>query len=77
MNVVSDMEIRLNQEFPATVETEELSAQLKLIENQGKEIEKLQAKIAKLEAAAKPAKKAAEKKPAAKKAPAKKAAKAE
>ena len=76
MNVVSDMEIRLNQEFPATVETEELSAQLKLIENQGKEIEKLQTKIAKLEAAA--AKKAPAKKETAKKevakAPAKKTA---
>ncbi len=53
MNVISDMQIRLNQEFPSTVENEELSAQLLLIENQGKEIEKLQAKIAKLEAAAK------------------------
>lgn len=53
MNVISDMQIRLNQEFPSTVETEELSAQLQLIQNQDKEIEQLQAKIAKLEAAAK------------------------
>ncbi len=87
MNVISDMQIRLNQEFPSTVDNEELSAQLQLIENQGKEIEKLQAKIAKLEATAAPApkkaapaKKPAEKKPAtekkpAEKAPAKKAAK--
>ncbi len=75
MNVVSDMQIRLNQEFPSTVETEELSAQLKLIDNQGKEIERLQAKIAKLEAAGK--KKSAESKSADKKAakkPEKKAA---
>lgn len=49
MNVISDMEIRLNQEFPSSVDNEELSAQLQLIENQGKEIERLQAKIARLE----------------------------
>jgi len=88
MNVVSDMQIRLKQKFPENVENEELSAQLQLIDAQGKEIEKLQAKIAKLEGAKKAEKKAAakaapkakaekpaEKKPAEKKAAAKKAAK--
>lgn len=78
MNVISDMQIRLNQEFPSNVENEELSAQLQLIENQGKEIEALQAKIAKLENAAKkkaPAAKTEKAKPAAKEAkPAAKAA---
>ena len=77
MNVISDMEIRLSQEFPSSVDNEELSAQLQLINNQGKEIEKLQAKIAKLEAAQKQAasaKKAAAK-PAANKKPAAKASK--
>lgn len=67
MNVVSDMQIRLAQKFPSTVDNEELSAQLQLIENQGKEIEKLQAKIAKLEAAKKAAPKKEAAKPAAKK----------
>ena len=52
MNVISDMQIRLNQEFPSSIDTDDLSAQLQLIDNQGKEIERLQAKIAKLEAAA-------------------------
>ena len=69
MNVISDMQIRLNQEFPSSVDNEELSAQLQLIENQGKEIEKLQAEIKRLKsslkkndgAAAKPAAKAAAK----------------
>lgn len=73
MNVVSDLQIRLNQKFPENVENEELSAQLQLIDAQGKEIEKLQAKLAKLEgkkpakAAEKKAAKPAEKKPAANK----------
>lgn len=74
MNVVSDLQIRLKQEFPEEVENEELSAQLQLIDAQGKEIEKLQAKVAKLEAKAKEEKKAAAPK-AEKKAPAKKATK--
>ncbi|MBE6331324.1 MAG: alpha-amylase [Bacteroidales bacterium] len=62
MNVISDMQIRLNQEFPSSIDTDDLSAQQQLIENQGKEIERLQAKIAKLEAGA-----SAKKKPSAKK----------
>lgn len=91
MNIVSDIQIRLKQEFPEEVENEELNPLLTQINEQGKLIEKLQDKLAKAEAkvAAKkaeaPAKKAACKKPAAKKAdaaekpakkaPAKKAAK--
>lgn len=76
MNIVSDMQIRLKQEFPEEVENEELNPLLKQIQNQGKEIEKLRAKLEKAEAKAAekkaPAKKAAEKKPAEKKAPAEK-----
>ena len=77
MNIVSDMEIRLKQEFPEEVENEELNPLLKQINEQGKEIEKLQAQLEKAEkklgekkaAAKKPAaKKPAAKKPAAKKA---------
>ena len=70
MNVVSDLQIRLKQEFPEEIENEELNPLLQQIENQGKEIEKLQDKLAKAEAklakAEKPAK--TTKKPAAKKA---------
>lgn len=86
MNIVSDMEIRLNQEFPVEVENEELNPLLKQINEQGKEIEKLQAQLEKAEkklgekkaTAKKPAaKKPAAKKPAAKKPAAKKAEKKE
>lgn len=80
MNIVSDMQIRLKQEFPEEVENEELHPLLKQIEEQGKEIERLNAALAQAEkktaAAKKPAeKKTAEKKPAAKKPAAKKSAK--
>lgn len=78
MNIVSDIQIRLKQEFPEEVENEELNPLLKQIENQGKEIEKLKAKLAKAEEKKAPAKKVAApkaEKPAEKKAPAKKAAK--
>ncbi|MBR5715054.1 MAG: glycoside hydrolase family 57 protein [Bacteroidales bacterium] len=76
MNIVSDMEIRLKQEFPEEVENEELNPLLKQINEQGKVIEKLQAQLEKAEkkleekkaSAKKPApKKPAPKKPAAKK----------
>ncbi len=86
MNIVSDMEIRLNQEFPVEVENEELNPLLKQINEQGKEIEKLKAQLDKAEkklgekkVAAKKAtaKKPAEKKPADKKPAAKKAEKKE
>jgi len=65
MNIVSDMQIRLKQEFPEEVENEELNPLLTQIENQGKEIEKLRAKLEKAEAKAKEAKKAPAKKAAA------------
>lgn len=73
MNIVSDMEIRLKQEFPEEVENEELNPLLKQINEQGKEIEKLQAKLEKAEKKLEE-KKAAAKKPAAKKPAAKKPA---
>ena len=79
MNIVSDIQIRLKQEFPEEVENEELNPLLKQIAEQGKEIEQLKAALAKTEkkvAEKKPAeKKAAEKKPAAKKPAAKKSTK--
>lgn len=79
MNIVSDIQIRLKQEFPEEVENEELNPLLKQIAEQGKEIEQLKAALAKTEkkvAEKKPAeKKAAEKKPAAKKPAAKKTTK--
>ncbi len=62
MNIVSDMQIRLKQEFPEEIENEELNPLLKQIENQGKEIEKLKAKLAKAEAAATKEKKTASRK---------------
>jgi len=68
MNIVSDMEIRLKQEFPEEVENEELNPLLKQINEQGKVIEKLQAQLEKAE------KKLDEKKAAAKKSAAKKPA---
>ena len=71
MNIVSDMEIRLKQEFPEEVENEELNPLLKQINEQGKEIEKLQAKLEKAEKKLSDMK-AAAKKPAAKKPAAKK-----
>lgn len=45
MNVVSDIQIRLKQEFPEEVENEELNPLLKQIEQQGKEIEELKAQL--------------------------------
>lgn len=73
MNIVSDMEIRLKQEFPEEVENEELNPLLKQINEQGKVIEKLQAQLEKAEKKL-DEKKAAAKKPAPKKPAAKKPA---
>ncbi|MBR3540921.1 MAG: glycoside hydrolase family 57 protein [Bacteroidales bacterium] len=73
LNIVSDMEIRLKQEFPEEVENEELNPLLKQINEQGKVIEKLQAQLEKAEKKLNE-KKAAAKKPAAKKPAAKKPA---
>lgn len=56
MNVVSDIQLRLKQQFPEEVENEELNPLLQQIENQGKEIERLTAKLAKATAAAEKAK---------------------
>ncbi len=61
MNVVSDLQIRLKQQFPEEVENEELNPLLQQIENQGKEIEKLSAKLAKANAALEKAKTAKKK----------------
>ena len=68
MNIVSDMQIRLKQEFPEEIENEELNPLLKQINNQGKEIEKLKAKLAKAEASLAKEKKAPAKKCGTKKA---------
>lgn len=75
MNIVSDMEIRLKQEFPEEVENEELNPLLKQINEQGKEIEKLQAQLEKAEKKLAEKKAAAAKKPATKKPAAKKSEK--
>ena len=87
MNILGDFISRVNSLYPVDMDNEELNSLLTTIKNQGeelvalnKEVERLQAKLAKSEAkiAAEaektPSKKAVAKKPAAKKAPAKKAA---
>ncbi len=86
MNILGDFISRVNSLYPVDMDNEELNSLLTTIKNQGeelvalnKEVERLQAKLAKAEAkiAAEaektPSKKAVAKKPAAKKAPAKKA----
>jgi len=87
MNILGDFISRVNSLYPVDMDNEELNSLLTTIKNQGeelvalnKEVERLQAKLAKAEAkiAAEaektPSKKAVAKKPAAKKVPAKKAA---
>ena len=87
MNILGDFISRVNSLYPVDMDNEELNSLLTTIKNQGeelvalnKEVERLQAKLAKAEAkiAAEaektPSKKAVAKKPAARKAPAKKAA---
>ena len=87
MNILGDFISRVNSLYPVDMDNEELNSLLTTIKNQGeelvalnKEVERLQAKLAKAEAkiAAEaektPSKKAVAKKPAAKKAPVKKAA---
>ena len=66
MNVLSDFLLRVDEQYPTTIENEELNELLKTINNQEKE-------IARLESELKKAKKPAEPKPAPKKEPAKKA----
>ena len=75
MNVLADFLDRLEAQFPSDVDNEELNSLLTTIENQEKEIEKLEKELKKT--AKKPAeKKAAEKKPATEKKPAAAAKKA-
>ena len=45
MNVLSDFIVRVNAEFPETIENEELNSLLTTIKNQGEEIEDLQKEL--------------------------------
>ena len=54
MNVLSDFILRVEAQYPSSIENEELSSLLKTIQNQGREIEQLEKKIAKYETAAIP-----------------------
>ena len=45
MNVLSDFIVRVNAEFPETIENEELNSLLTTIKNQGEEIEELQKEL--------------------------------
>lgn len=83
MNVLADFIVRVEEQFPLTIENEELNALLTTIKNQESEIEMLNKELRALKAAkmdaevneaASKEKKSATKKTAAKKAPAKKAA---
>lgn len=49
MNVLSDFIIRVNAQYPSSIENEELSSLLLTIKNQAKEIASLQKELAKLE----------------------------
>ncbi len=48
MNVLSDFILRVNAQFPETIENEELNSLLTTIRNQGEEIQTLQAQVDKL-----------------------------
>ena len=83
MNVLADFIVRVEEQFPLTIENEELNALLTTIKNQESEIEMLNKELRALKAAkidaevneaAPKEKKSATKKTTAKKAPAKKAA---
>ena len=81
MNILGDFIKRVDSLYPVDIDNEELNALLTTIRNQGneieelhKELEKAQAKLGKVEKAAKPAKEPAAKKPAAKKTATKKTA---
>ena len=88
MNVLADFIVRVEEQYPLSIENEELNALLTTIRNQAKEIEELNREVAMMRtniikaeegdmepvsAEEKPAKKAAAKKPAARKTAAKKA----
>jgi alpha-amylase len=47
MNVLSDFIVRVNAEFPSSIDDEELNSLLTTIRNQGEEIEELKKKLAK------------------------------
>ena len=47
MNVLSDFIVRVNAQFPETIENEELNSLLTTIKNQGEEIEALEKELAK------------------------------
>jgi alpha-amylase len=64
MNILSDFLQRVEEQYPTTIENEELSELLKTIQNQEKEIERLEKQ---LKEAKKEAKKDAPKKTCAKK----------
>ncbi len=49
MNVLSDFILRVQSQFPSSIENEELNSLLTTIKNQGEEIEQLEQKIGKLE----------------------------
>lgn len=76
MNVLSDFIVRVEEQFPLSIENEELNALLTTIKNQESEIEMLNKELRAIKAANEGVKdnEAKEVKPAAKKAPAKKAA---
>ena len=49
MNVLSDFILRVEAQYPSSIENEELNSLLKTIQNQGNEISQLEKKLAKLE----------------------------
>lgn len=62
MNVLSDFIVRVQQQYPDSIENEELNALVTTIQNQSIEIQHLEEKLARLKASAERAKKAAAKK---------------
>jgi alpha-amylase len=74
MNIISDFLQRVEEQYPTTIENEELNELLKTIQNQEKEIEHLEKQLKEAKKEAKSTKKEA-KKDAPKKTCAKKAAK--
>lgn len=62
MNVLSDFIVRVQQQYPDSIENEELNALITTIQNQSIEIQHLEEKLARLKASAERAKKAAAKK---------------
>jgi hypothetical protein len=53
MNVLSDFILRVEAQFPSSIENEELNSLLTTIQNQGREIEQLEKKLAKYAKSAK------------------------